>query len=70
MDVKKHVDTIIILSGILGSVFWMNSQFTVVESRFNSMEKEIAIIKTVMFMRGTLPAEFVTTKIVEESSKG
>jgi hypothetical protein len=48
--IKKHVDTIVILGGILGSILWMNG-------KFNSLEKDIVIIKTVMIMKGIMPSE-------------
>ncbi len=46
--IKKHVDTVIILGGILGSVLWMNG-------KFNELEKEIAIVKTVLIIKGIMP---------------
>jgi len=54
---KKHTDTVIILGGILASVFWMNAQFTHIEKHFSSIEKEIAIMKTVMVMKNIMPPE-------------
>jgi hypothetical protein len=47
---KKHIDTFIILSGILTSVLWMNA-------KFNSLEKEMAIVKTVLIMKNLMPTE-------------
>lgn len=47
---KKHVDTVIILGGILTSVIWMNN-------KFNSLEKEVAVIKAVLVMKNILPTE-------------
>lgn len=54
---KKHVDTVVVLGAILSSVFWMNSQFNSVDSRFASMEKDIAVIKTVLMMKNIMPGE-------------
>ena len=48
--VKKHVDTVIVLGGILSSVLWMNS-------KFSELEKEIAIIKTVLIMKNIMPID-------------
>ncbi len=45
---KKHVDTVIVLGGILASVLWMNG-------KFNQIEKEIAIMKTVLIIKGIMP---------------
>jgi hypothetical protein len=56
---KKHVDTAIILSATLTSVLWMNSQF-------NSLEKEIAVIKTVLLMKGVFPSELISCSLEEK----
>lgn len=47
---KKHVDTAIILGAFGTSLLWMNG-------KFNEIEKDIAIIKTVLVMKNILPAE-------------
>jgi prophage maintenance system killer protein len=52
--IKKHVDTVIVLGAIISSILWMNH-------KFNQLEKEIAIMKTVMFMQGHLPKELMAT---------
>lgn len=39
--IKKHVDTVIVLGGLLSSVLWMNN-------KFSEVEKEIGILKTSM----------------------
>ena len=47
---KKHVDTVIILGGILSSIIWMNS-------KFNNIEKDIAVIKTVLIIKNIMPQD-------------
>lgn len=47
---KKHVDTAVVLTAILGSMLWMNG-------KFNDLEKDVVIIKTVMIMKGIMPHE-------------
>lgn len=47
---KKHVDTVIILVAFGASLLWMNG-------KFNDIEKDMAIIKTVLVMKNILPAE-------------
>jgi len=47
---KKHTDTVMVLSAILGAMIWMNG-------KFNQLEKEIAIVKTVLIMKGIMPSE-------------
>lgn len=48
---KKHVDTVIILSGILASVLWMNG-------KFNDVDRRLIRIETVMIMKGIMPEIF------------
>lgn len=50
---KKHSDTALILGSILSCVFWMNG-------RFNQMEKDILVIKTVLVMKGIMPTDLVS----------
>ena len=48
--VKKHTDTVIILTAFATSVLWMNG-------KFNELEKDMAVIKTVMIMKNIMPSE-------------
>lgn len=48
--IKKHVDTVIILGGVLGSMLWMNG-------KFNNLEKDVAVIKAVLIIHRILPTE-------------
>jgi hypothetical protein len=51
---KKHADTIVIL-GSFALCFWtMNEK---INERFNALEKDLAIIKTVLIMKNIMPAE-------------
>jgi hypothetical protein len=56
---KKHVDTVIILGGILIATLWMTS-------KINELEKEIAIIKTVLILKNIMPAELAKCHDVKE----
>jgi hypothetical protein len=47
---KKHVDTVFIIGSILSSMIWINS-------KFNDIEKDIAIIKTVLMMKDIMPRD-------------
>lgn len=58
---KKHVDTFVILGGIFSSLIWMNG-------KFNEIEKDIAIIKTVLVMKNIMPNE-LCQNIVKEKNK-
>lgn len=61
--IKQHVDTVIVLGGILSSVLWMNSRFNELEKDINNLKTEIAIIKTVMIMKNIMPAELACKDI-------
>jgi len=47
---KKHVDTLIILGAFASSMLWMNG-------KFNDLEKDIIMIKTVLIMKNIMPNE-------------
>lgn len=51
---KKHGDTIAIISTIIGSLVWMNG-------KFNDIEKDMAIMKTVLIMKDIMPKELAKT---------
>lgn len=48
--IKKHADTVVVLSALFSSLIWMNG-------KFNDLEKDMAIIKTVLIMKNIMPAE-------------
>lgn len=54
---KKHVDTVIILSAILSAVFWMNGKFNEIDKRFYEIEKDMHVLKSVMIMKNIMPNE-------------
>jgi len=51
---KNHADTIVILSSFALCFWHMNEKFT---EKLNNIEKEIAVIKTVLIMKNILPNE-------------
>lgn len=55
--IKKHVDTVIILGGILSAVFWMNGRFNEVDNRFNQIETRLTRIETYMILKNIMPRE-------------
>jgi hypothetical protein len=63
--VKKHIDTVAVLGGLLSSVLWMNGKFNEIDRQFANVEKEMAVIKTVLIMKGIFPTELA----VNENSK-
>lgn len=51
---KKHADTLVIL-GAFALAFWtLNEKMN---DRFNVLEKDVAIIKTVLIMKNIIPPE-------------
>ena len=54
---KKHVDTAIILTAFGASILWMNGKFNDVDKRFNDIEKDIVMIKTVLIMKDIMPTK-------------
>jgi hypothetical protein len=66
---KKHVDTVIILSAFAASILWMNGKFNDVEKRFSQVDKEIAeinkeisVMKAVMIMKNIMTVELDKSK--------
>lgn len=45
---KKHVDTLIVLAALAGGFLWLNG-------KFNDIDKDLAVIKTVLIMKGIMP---------------
>jgi hypothetical protein len=52
-----HVDTLIILMGILFSVLWM-------DGKFKEIKKDILIIKTALIMRNIMPTELASKELL------
>lgn len=59
---KKHTDAVIVLTGILGSVLWMNTQFSKINEKFGSLEKDIAVLKAVLICKDVMPKELAVKK--------
>lgn len=59
--IKKHVDTVVVLGGILASVLWMNGKFA-------EVEKDITIIKTVLILKNIMPSELAHKEAKECTS--
>ena len=51
---KKHTDTVIVISAILGAMLWMNG-------KFNDLEIRLVRIETVLIMKGIMPTDVITT---------
>lgn len=51
---KKHADALMVIAAIFGSMCWMNG-------RFNEIEKDLTIVKTVLIMKKLMPVELAHT---------
>lgn len=56
---KQHADTIVILSSFALCFWHMNEKFT---DKLNTIEREIAVIKTVLVMKNIMPNELAQAK--------
>lgn len=59
---KKHTDTVIILGAVAGSILWMNH-------KFNELEKDIVMIKTVMILKNIMPIELAHNDSSKDKSE-
>ncbi len=60
---KKHADTIVIL-GSFALCFWtLNEKMN---DRFNNLEKDITMIKTVLILKNIMPSELAHKEIKSE----
>jgi len=59
---KKHVDTVIILTAFAASLLWMNGKFNEVDKRFSEVHQELAVLKTVLIMKNIMPVELAQAK--------
>ena len=63
--IKKHVDLVVILTAFAGALLWLNSHFNHIDRNFAKLEKEIAIIKTVLVMKNIMPNELAKVEDVK-----
>lgn len=58
---KKHSETIAVIIALLSGFLWidskMDSKFDKVDSRLSVLEKDVAVIKSVLVMKNILPSE-------------
>lgn len=56
---KQHADTIVILSSFALCFWSMNEKMN---DKFNAIEKDLAVIKTVLVMKNIMPNELAQAK--------
>lgn len=54
---KQHADTIAILATFCAAFCWVDGKFDRIDDRFSALEKDVAIIKTVLIMKQIMPCE-------------
>ena len=47
---KQHTDTVIVIGALISSMLWM-------DGKFNKLEMDMAVIKTVLIMKDVMPKE-------------
>ena len=57
---KKHADTVVVLTGILSSMIWMNGKFEHLQNQINDVREQVVIMKTVLIMQKIMPTELAT----------
>lgn len=63
---KKHTDTVIILTAFASAVIWMNGKFNDVDKRFTKIEQDMAVMKAVMITKEIMPRELAAVKHIED----
>jgi hypothetical protein len=58
---RKHTETVVVLSAIFGTFLWMNGKFAGIEKDLFTLRLEIKEIKTVMIMNGHYPKELIAS---------
>lgn len=51
---KKHVHTVVVLGGILTSIFWMNSKFNDLDQKMRCVDLRITKIETALVLKGIM----------------
>lgn len=54
---KKHADSVATITILVTAIVWMHGRFKEIDRRFSNLEKDIAIITTVLVMKEILPKE-------------
>ncbi len=66
---KKHADTIAILVAFAGGLNWMHNQIGLLNNRMTVLEKDMAVIKAVLILQKTLPAELAKAECENNCDK-
>lgn len=69
---KKHADTVVIMAGVLTATLWMHSalynlekdlgnRISALSDRVYAIEKDLAVIKAILVVKGYIPSDFAAT---------
>ena len=53
----KHMDTVAILTSVIGCCLWMNTRFNDMDREISSLRTDMAVMKTVLIMKEIMPRE-------------
>lgn len=62
---KKHIDTVIIMGGILSSFLWMSGKFNDIDKRFAVIDTRLTKIETVLILQKIMPTDLMSASVVE-----
>jgi len=68
--IKKHVDTVIVLGGILSSFLWINSEMRGIDKRMTAIESRLTKIETILIVTGVMHPSLACKKVDENLQKG
>lgn len=54
------IQVLTIVLANLGAVMWMNGKFNAIDQKFAIVEKDMAVMKTVLIMKEIMPADLAT----------
>lgn len=59
---KEHVDAVVIISLMFAGFVWMNGRFSDIHNKFSEIERDIAMIKTVLIVKEIYPKELAKSE--------
>lgn len=60
---RKHADTLAIIGTFCAAFVWIDGKFDKIDGRFTAMERDMAIIKTVLIMKQIMPCELAKEEV-------
>lgn len=63
---KKHADTAVVIGAIAASLCWMNASINELRTDIARLDKDLAIVKTVLIMQKMMPCEMANEAKVDK----